>query len=198
MGSVWKVFQVTPDDIQFFYPEGYGYFGYEQKPLQKNLQDYGYNPRLVRLAELIYLHAYMLEIYNNKISKELEELKDVEEDQYPDKIKDIADLKKGIIISLEEFYLIEDSLGHGVDIVFIRYGKQRLGLDIVHENLRDKMDDLSEISSDMYDVHAQESMRDLTKGMRTLTVLVLILTFFLAGLGVYEQIRRFREKRAKK
>jgi hypothetical protein len=134
--------------------------------------------------------------YNNKISKELEELKDVEEKQYPDKIKDIANIKKEIIIPLEEFYLIEDSLGHGVNIVFIRYGKQRLGLDIVHENLRDKMDDLSEISSDMYDVYAQEGMRDLTKGMRTLTVLVLILTFFLAGLGVYEQIRRFREKKS--
>jgi hypothetical protein len=193
-----EVFQNTPGDIQFFYPEGYGYFGYEQNPHQENLQDYGYNPRFVRRAELIYLHAYMLEIYNNKISKELEELKDVEEDQYPDKIKDIADLKKGIIISLEEFYLIEDSLLRGVSVVFIRYGKQRVGLDIVYENLRDKMEDLSEISADMYNVHAQESMRDLTKWMGFLTGLVLILTFILAGLGVYEPIRRFLEKRAKK
>jgi len=110
-----EVFQKTPDDIQFFYPEGYGYFGYDQNP--KALQAYGYNPYFVRRAELIYLQAFMLEIYNNEIGEELEELRDVKEDKYPDKIKDIANLKREIFIALDQFYLIEDSIRHGVNIV---------------------------------------------------------------------------------
>jgi len=191
-----EVFQKNPDDIQFFYPEGYGFFVYDQNP--KALQAYGYNPYFVRRAELIYLQAFMLDTYNNEIGEELEELRDVKEDKYPDKIKDIANLTREIFIALDQFYLIEDSIRYGVNIVFMRYGKQTLGLDITYANLRDKMEDLSKISADMYNVHTQESMRNLTESMRNLTWFVIILTLFLAGLGVYEQIRRFRERRAKK
>lgn len=191
-----EVFQKNPDDIQFFYPEGYGFFVYDQNP--KALQDYGYNPYFVRRAELIYLQAFMLETYNNEIGEELEELRDVKEDKYPDKIKDIANLKREIFIALDQFYLIEDSIRYGVNIVFMRYGKQTLGLDITYAYLRDKMEDISKISEDMYNVHTQESMRDLTKRMKTLTILVSFLTFILVFLEVYDQICRFRERRAKK
>jgi len=79
----------------------------------------------------------------------------------------------------------------------MRYGKQTLGLDISYANLRDKMEDLREISSDMYTVHTQESMRDLTKWMTILTAFVLILTLIPVVSGAYKLIRRFRE-RAKK
>jgi len=94
-----EVFQKNPDDIQFFYPEESGFFVYDQNP--KALQYYGYNPYFVRRAELIYLQAFMLETYNNEIGEELEELRDVKEDKYPDKIKDIVNLKREIFIALE-------------------------------------------------------------------------------------------------
>ncbi|MBE9594455.1 MAG: hypothetical protein IMF19_13370, partial [Proteobacteria bacterium] len=56
-----EVFQLNPDDIQFFYPERSGFFGYEQNPSETRMQDYGYDPKLVRLVELIYLQVFMLE-----------------------------------------------------------------------------------------------------------------------------------------
>jgi len=77
----------------------------------------------------------------------------------------------------------------------MRYGKQTLGLDITYANLRDKMEDPSKISADMYTVHTQKKMQELTIIGIVIAILAVIVPILI---GIYEPGRRLRERKAKK
>jgi hypothetical protein len=216
-----EVFTVRQNFFAIF--DCVGYFQHEQMDNRtinltiKQIEEYGYNPRMIRLVEVVFLQEYMLLIYNNFVTEKLEKLGRKEESEYPKEVKEIAQFRKEISIALDEFYLIEDSLRFHSHRDFVRYGKQKRNLDFIHEILRVKMEDLSKISVDMNNVIMQENnaamqknnavlqgrIMDIENKMVLLTVVAILLAVFIFFGDMYSEeiktkLRRLRERKAKK
>nr|QNO56748.1 hypothetical protein HGIILDEE_00037 [Methanosarcinales archaeon ANME-1 ERB7] len=167
------------------------------------IEEYGYEPYDIRLAEVVFLQEYMLTTYNDFVTEKLEELGRKNESEYQDVVKEIARFRKEISIALDEFYLIEDSLRYHEHRYLVRYGKQKRNLDFMHEILRVKMEDLSKISVDMNNVIMQENNAVIQQRIELLTSLGILLAFCLFFGNMYSEeiktkLRRLRERKAKK
>ena len=199
--EVSNVFSEDQSLFQIFAP--LGYFEHEDILSIKQIEEYGYNPNHIRLAEVVFLQDYMLNRYNDFVTVKLEELREKEESEYPKGVKEIARFRQEIIIALDELYLIEDSLHGHNHRNFVRYGKQKRNSDFMHENLRVRVEELSKISGDMNNVIMQENNMDIQKSMVILTMVGIILAVYLSVVNVYSEeiktkLRRLREKKTKK
>jgi hypothetical protein len=154
---------------------------------QTQIEEYGYNPSEIRLAEVVFLQEYMLATYNDFVIEKLEELGRKNESEYQNVVKEIALFRKEISIALDEFYLIEDSLRYSDLRYFVRYGKQKRNLDFMHEILRVKMEDLSKISGDMNNVIMQENNAALQQRIVLLTWLGILLALCLFFGNIYSE-----------
>ena len=188
-----------------------GYFAHGPMEDRAIIDEFGYNPYFIRLAEVVFLQEYMLESYNDFVTEKIEGLRRKGESESPTKeVMEIAQFRREISIALDEFYLIEDSLRYQDYRDFVRYGKQKRNLDFMHEILRVKMEDLSKISVDMNNVIMQDYnavMQDYNAVMQQriarLTWLGFLLAFCLFFGNMYSEeiktkLRRLRERKAKK
>jgi hypothetical protein len=180
---------------------GLGYFNHEPMANLTLIDEYGYNPETIRLAEVVFLQEYMLGSYNTFVTEKFEEQREKEESDYPEEIKEIVQFRKEISIALDEFYLIEDSLHYSIYCDFVRYGKQKRNLDFMHEILRIRLEELSKISVDMNNVIMQEnnaamqkSILDIEEDMENLTVVGIVLAVILSFVNI---LFVYRERKSK-